>query len=266
MLRFLLLLVTFGIADCAFAQGTLVAVGGGGTTDEILRKTIVLAGGAKAIVAVLPQSSAEPDAGDESVAMWRHAGASDVSKIDLTHPGARAALERATLIWIPGGDQTRFIKAITGTGMDEVIRGRLRSGAVVGGTSAGAAVLSRVMITGDAYDLKGVTAGSTTTAEGLGLWPEVILDQHFLKRQRQTRLLSLVLDRPALVGIGVDESTAVFARGATIEVVGQSAVVVFDARQASVQQAARGGIGAAIGVRTHVLRDGMSLDLNPPPK
>lgn len=261
MLRLLLVLVALTVGDSAFAQGTLVAVGGGGTTDEIVKKAIALAGGPKAIVAVLPQSSAEPDAGDESVAMWRAAGAADVSKLDVTHAGARAMLERATLIWIPGGDQTRFIKAIAGTGLDEVIRGRFTSGAVVGGTSAGAAVLSRVMITGDAYDLKGVTAGTTTTAEGLGLWPDVVVDQHFLKRQRQTRLLSLVLDRPSLVGIGIDEATAVFARGSTIEVVGKSAVVVFDARQASVQKADKGAVGAATGVRTHVLRDGMALDL-----
>ena len=235
-------------------------MGGGGTTDAIVKKALALAGGAKAIVAVLPQSSAAEGAGDDSVAMWRQAGAADVAKIDLANAGARAALERATLIWIPGGDQTRFMKAIAGTGLADVIRARLKSGAVVGGTSAGAAVLS-LMITGDEYDLKGVTAGTTTTADGLGLWSDVIFDQHFLKRQRQTRLLSLVLDRPSLVGIGIDEATAVFAAGSKIEVVGTSAVVVFDARRAAVEKSPKGGVGAATGVRTHVLREGMSLDL-----
>ena len=153
------------------------------------------------------------DAGDRSVERWRKAGAKEATKVAFAdRAAARAAIERATIIWMPGGSQSRFMEAIAGTGLADVIRRRHRAGAVVGGTSAGAAVLSAVMITGDS-DLKSVAAGKTATADGLALWPEVIVDQHFLRRQRANRLIAAVLDRPALVGIGIDEGTAVVVRG-----------------------------------------------------
>jgi cyanophycinase len=249
------------LTSFAAAPGAVIAVGGGGTTDAIVKRVMTLAGGPRAIVAVLPQSSAEPDAGDESVQMWRDAGASESRKVDFADRAkARAALERATLIWIPGGDQNRFMKAIAGTRLDDVIRARHAAGAVVGGTSAGAAVLSKIMITGDA-DLESLGSGRTMTADGLGLLPELIVDQHFLKRQRQNRLMSLVLDRPAFVGVGVDEATAAIVEGSTITVVGRSAVMIVDARHARVEPAAPGQPVAGRDVRVTILRDGMSASL-----
>ena len=241
--------------------GALVVVGGGGTTDEIVKTTLALAGGRDAVVAVLPQSSAVADAGESSVKMWLDAGAKSASIVRFEpREDARAALERATLIWMPGGDQNRFMTAITGTGLDDVIRARHRAGAVVGGTSAGAAVLSEAMITGEA-DLQSLTAAKTTLGKGLGLWPGVIVDQHFLKRQRMNRLLSAVLDRPSLVGIGIDESTAVIYRGDGIEVVGRSAVVVIDPRGAAPEKIDAGQVTAGQGLRLSVLRAGMTYSL-----
>lgn len=247
----------------ALAQppGALVAVGGGGTTEAIVRRTLDLAGGSEAVVVVLPQSSALENAGDSSVRMWQEAGARSVQKLAFTDAAAREALTAATLIWIPGGDQNRFMAAITGTGLDELIRERHRAGAVVGGTSAGAAVLSALMITGKA-DLQSLDAGTTVTAKGLGLWTAGIFDQHFLRRQRNNRLLSVVLDHPDTVGVGIDEATAVIVRGGTLEVVGRSAVVVFDARRADVGRGASSpGLGAT-GIVTSVLRDGMTLKVD----
>ena len=131
----------------ASAQGPLVAVGGGGTTGEIVARALELAGGRAAIVAVMPQASASDDAGEDSAEMWRTACAKDVRVITLANrAAARSALEAATLIWIPGGDQNRFMKTIAGTGLDDVIRTRHAAGVAVGGTSAGAAVLSKVSI------------------------------------------------------------------------------------------------------------------------
>jgi cyanophycinase len=241
--------------------GTLVVVGGGGTTPEIVSRTLALAGGPNAVVAVLPQSSALADVGESSVTMWREAGAREARTVLFDdRAAARAALESSTLIWMPGGDQNRFMKAITGTGLDDVIRKTYRAGGVVGGTSAGAAVLSEVMLTGDA-DLQRVTSQRSITAPGLALWPAVIVDQHFLARQRQNRLMSAVLDHPSLVGVGIDESTAVIVRGTRIEVLGTSAAIVFDARRAHVEPATAGGVAAATGVTVHVLRSGMTWDL-----
>ncbi|MEZ5319929.1 MAG: cyanophycinase [Vicinamibacterales bacterium] len=241
--------------------GPLVVVGGGGTTDEIVARALAIAGGPEAVVAVLPQASALATAGDSSVEMWRKAGAREAVKVTFDDRAvARAMLGRATLIWMPGGDQNRFMQAVAGTGLDDLIRERHRAGAVVGGTSAGAAVLSASMITGDA-DLQSLTTGTTVLAPGLGLWPGVIVDQHFLKRQRSNRLISAVLDHPALVGVGIDESTAVIVQGTTLEVVGRSAVIVVDARRATRADAIAGQPVAATGVTMAVLRAGMTFDL-----
>ncbi len=262
-MRRIVVLVAFVLYPCvAFAQkGALVVVGGGNTGADIVSPTLALAGGRDAIVAVLPQSSAEPDAGDASVAMWREAGAREAAKVSFDDRAlAAAALRRATLIWVPGGDQNRFMKAIAGTGLAEVIGERYKAGAIVGGTSAGAAVMSAVMITGDA-DLQSITAGKTITASGLGLWPEAIVDQHFLKRQRDNRLIAAVLDQRTLVGVGIDESTAVIVRDGAFSVIGKSAVVVIDPRDADIDRTPQGQPASGTGLKLAVLRSGQSYSI-----
>ena len=240
----------------AAQSGALVVVGGGGTGPEIIAKTLSLAGGKDAVVVVLPQSSAVADAGVSSVKMWLDAGAREAARIAFDDPNAAAALRRATLIWMPGGDQNRFMKAIEGTGLADVIRERHRAGVTVGGTSAGAAVLAEAMFTGDA-DLKSLTSGATATAKGLALWPEALIDQHFLKRQRDNRLISAVMDRHRRsIGVGIDEATAVVVQGKSLEVIGKSSVVVIDARDAKVDKTPAGGLHSGRGMKLTVLRAG----------
>ncbi len=254
-------IVLFVVVAHGQEGGVLVVVGGGATNAAVVARTMELAGGKSAMVAVLPQASAEPDAGDSSVALWKEYGAKAAVKVDFKdRDAARRAIESATLIWMPGGDQNRFMTEISGTGLDELIRSRYKAGVIVGGTSAGAAILSKVMITGEA-DLKNITAGKTITSEGLGLAADVIFDQHFLQRQRGNRLISAVMDHRSLVGIGIDESTAVIMRGSEIEVVGKSAVVVIDPRHATIPAAAAGTVDAGTGLALHVLRAGMSMNL-----
>jgi cyanophycinase len=107
----------------------------------------------------------------------------------------------------------------------KLIRERHARGMVAGGTSAGAAVMSKVMIAGDASK-----AGEPPLiAEGLGLWPEAIVDQHFVARGREPRLRVAVKMHPELLGVGIDEGTAVLVRGNDFEVIGGS-VTVIDAR------------------------------------
>jgi cyanophycinase len=261
MRRVIVLLALLFIPSAAFAQnGALVVVGGGGTGPDIVAKALALSGGKNAVVAVLPQSSADADAGDESVKMWLDAGAREAAKVAFDGKDAPAALRRATLIWMPGGDQNRFMKAIDGTGLAEVIRERHEAGATVGGTSAGAAVIAEAMFTGDA-NLKALKAGATVIAKGLGLWPEALIDQHFLTRQRDNRLISAVMDRPALVGVGIDEGTAVIVQGTSFEVVGKSSVVVIDARDARVDKTAAGGLVSGRGLKLSVLRAGQTYSL-----
>jgi cyanophycinase len=227
----------------------------------ILARALELAGGLDAPIVVFPQASELADTGDVAVEMWKNAGATNVRWLALTDAAAaRQAVESAALVWFPGGDQNKLMKAFEGTGVPEVIARRYRAGAVVGGTSAGAAVLSAVMLTGDA-DLQSITVGATKTAPGLGLWPEVIVDQHHLKRQRQSRLISLVLEHPKLVGVGIDERTAAIVTGARFDVIGESSVLVIDARRAKVEPRPSGGLSAARGISVHVLTSGMGMEI-----
>lgn len=238
--------------------GHLIAVGGGGTTPAIVKKTLELAGGPKARMLIVPQSSASLNSGKSSADFWRESGAENINVLSLDDKEqALKSIKEADLIWMPGGDQNRLMKAVEATGIPEAIRERYQAGATVGGTSAGAAVLSGVMLTGDA-DLTAIRQGNTKSAMGLDLWPGAIVDQHFIKRQRFNRLLSAVMDHPQLIGIGVDESTAAILTGSTFEVVGAGQVVVIDARNGKVAAP-----NVAGDIRIHVLTEGMTFDMTP---
>jgi cyanophycinase len=173
----------------------------------------------------------------------------------LRQAEGEAAIAEAALIWLPGGDQNRLMEALDEVRLTDDIQRRFRQGAVVAGTSAGAAVMGLQMITGEAA-LETVRAEGTVLAPGLGLWPEVIVDQHFVRRQRWARLVSAVLDHPELVGVGIDERTAVEVQGRNWRVLGEGSVVIIDARRAECAKVAPGEHHAARGIRMTILRPG----------
>jgi cyanophycinase len=243
-------------------KGHLLIIGGNGTSDDIVARALSAGGGATGRVVIFPQASELPETGSEAVKMWTAAGFGRAVVADPKDPAAAIQLVRdATFIWFPGGDQNRLMKAFENTGIPEAIRARYSAGALVGGTSAGAAVMSLVMITGEA-DLQSITAGKTETAPGLGLFPRVIVDQHFLKRQRANRLISAVLDHPDLVGVGIDETTAIFVTGSAFEVLGKNSVVVVDARKAGAIQAPKGKLSWGRNLALSVLTAGMTYKLD----
>jgi cyanophycinase len=251
------------IARSPAPTGHLLIIGGNGTTDEIVKRAVELGGGAKGSVAIFPQASELPETGPDAVKTWTAAGLGAAVVVDPKDPAAVKAVKDATFIWFPGGDQNRLTKALENTGIPEAIRARYAEGALVGGTSAGAAVMSRLMLTGEA-DLQNITAGKTETAPGLALFPDVIVDQHFLKRQRANRLISAVLDHPDLVGIGIDETTAVLVSGRTFEVLGKNSVVVIDARRAAVDKVPAGQLATGRNLTLSVLKAGMKYSLDRP--
>lgn len=236
---------------------TMVLSGGGGlrptATDPVLR----LAGGADAVVAVLFHREI---AGANSVDLWKRAGAAAVHATDVRcWQEAREDLDRATLLWFAGGSQTELMNAIGDTGLAAYVNRRFHDGVVVGGGSAGAAVFAELMTTGDA-DVGSLTVDRTKTAAGLGIWPAVVLDQHFLKRQRMNRFLSLVLDHPDRIGVAIDEGTALLVEGRRATVLGSSNVVIVDAQRADVPQPVSGQPSAGRNIAVHVLRHGDTFD------
>jgi len=143
------------------------------------------------------------------------------------------SLERARLIFITGGDQARFMNIVLNTPIYRAIHKAYKNGATIGGTSAGAAVMSKYMITGN--QLTDTSYSSTFPVvhdnnveikEGLGLLSSAIIDQHFIVRSRYNRLLSAIAKYPSLPCIGIDEATAIIVRGNKVKVAGESQVIV----------------------------------------
>jgi cyanophycinase len=227
---------------------------------------------------VFPMASEDPDAGIELTGDFRKLGA-NAERLVLTHALADAEdaskrLEGVTGVWFGGGDQVKLTAALHGTRTEQAIRARFREGAVVGGTSAGAAVMSTPMITGDEKKPGGdrppakdssdawmtIARDDVVTAEGFDLLPGAIVDQHFVRRRRNNRLLSLILEHPDRVGVGIDESTALeVGPDGTWRVLGASVAVVFDAREAQITPPAARALGAE-GLRLHVLPAGSRFD------
>jgi cyanophycinase len=264
-----LALVAQDNAGPAGPKGKLIVVGGGGTTDEILARAFALAGGKDARILIVPQAAGDAEeSGESSRKFWTEKGATHVSVLDARdEKAALAAVERAQFIWMPGGDQSLLAEKLGNTPLPAAMRKRYMEGAIVGGTSAGAAIMSRAMlIGGEKADLEWIRPGGSEISDGFGFWPEAIVDQHFVKRQRFTRLLTCVLDHPELVGVGIDERTAVVVDGMHCEVIGESSVLVVDARAAKARPAKSGEPLSVSDVKLHVLHRGDKFEIAPAAK
>jgi cyanophycinase len=252
-------------------RGHLVLNGGGSKPRAVMEKFVDLAGGRDAAIWVFPTASGEPDTGDYYRDLFvNEYGCTNVAIApvrtaqDAQDPVLAAQVLAAGGIFFSGGDQRRITRALIGTPVGSAVREAFDRGAVVGGTSAGTACQSPLMITGDG-DFTVISGDNVELWDGLALFPGVILDQHFVARSRHNRLISVVLEHPELLGVGVDEATAVWVRpDGTFEVLGEGWVVVYDAHTAQVLS--RDGVGGRrdLGARsltTHVLLPGEVFDV-----
>jgi len=148
---------------------------------------------------------------------------------------ARATLERATLIWIPGGFPSHFMQTLASTPLPEIIRARFAAGVTIGGASAGAVAMSRTMLADDVAP-DGTPLAGAETVDGLGLWPEAIVSPHFTERRRLASLIPIIRDHPDLIGIGLDEGTAVIVFRGVLDVVGRGTVSIVDPGHGEVRQ------------------------------
>lgn len=247
-------------------HGKLLVQGGGGAPETYTAKGLALCGGVEAKVVVVEYAMGAinfADKGDIDYATgrWTAAGASNVSLLNLGDEAAALAMVReADYIFFDGGDQAELVKWMDGApAVMDAIRKRHAEGALVGGMSAGAAAMPARMIKGgESASLVDLKSGKTMIVPGLGFWPEVITDQHFVRRQRWARLVSAVLDNPTLPGIAIDEETAVIVdrKAGSFEVIGNGAVTVVDARKAKVGTTAKDANWSANGLRMAVLRAG----------
>lgn len=246
-----LITMAFSIMSCANVEnnqdyinekGKLFIIGGGHRPDSLMIRMFEEAAFKNDDYAiVLPMSSSVPD----SAIIWakeqfHRIGIENVSGFNFL-PGLENydaaqidSLKNASLIYISGGDQNRFMSIVKDTEIETAIHHAWNDGAMIAGTSAGAAVMSEKMITGDEKKHaeyrstpRIVEVDNIELAGGLGFLKSSIVDQHFVWRSRYNRLLSLVIEYPDIMGIGIDESTAIIVEGDSAEVVGRSQVVVF---------------------------------------
>jgi cyanophycinase len=237
----------------ALYPGCLLIIGGAeDRTGEcaLLRVFAERSGGTGARIALITTASGVPGAlfAKYSAAFRRH-GVPDVCELRLADQDqfdgecTLSELARATGVFFTGGDQSR-LGPLAGSRANLLLRDRLAAGMLaVAGTSAGATVLGQEMILGED------AVGQPRTAPGLGLLPEAVVDMHFTQRRRLPRLVTAIRQHPSLLGIGIDEDTAILVRGGRFEVLGHGTVTTVEAR------------GEQPDVRVRVSRAGGFLDL-----
>jgi cyanophycinase len=274
----LLLLIFLGmVTPPAFseAKGYLFIIGGGDRPESMMKKFVDLAGqfGSGKII-IFPMASSVPaEVGPEEAEEFKKLGARDAESIILTREQAlkkdsAEVLEDAGGVFFSGGDQSRLMDVLRDTAIHRKLLELHDKGCVIGGTSAGAAVMSEVMVTGDerkeikeGHEFETIEEGNVVTVRGFGFLKTAIVDQHFATRKRHNRLISLVAENPQLLGIGIDESTAVIVRpGEVFEVVGEKDVVVYDGSKAKIRIAPSRMIGFT-GMLMDVLIPGDMFDL-----
>jgi cyanophycinase len=206
--------------------GSLVIVGGGSLPDSIRLRFLDLAGGKKARLVVIPTASelGHTRGAFRSFEYWKAQPAASVTLLHTldrekaNDPTFVKPLTEATGVWLSGGDQARLAAAYHDTAVVRELRKLLDRGGVVGGTSAGAAAMSSLMIQSGNPDAR--------VGAGLDLLDDVVIDQHFHNRHRLERLQGVLDKHPAYVGLGIDEETAVVLKGRKATVLGNANVQV----------------------------------------
>lgn len=214
-------------------NGSLVVVGGGGAGDEILQKFIALAGGPEVPLVVIPTAGGREEYdSDAGVAdRLRDLGAENVQVVHTYDPEeadteafARPVAE-AMGVWFGGGRQWRLVDAYGGTRTEAAFHGVLERGGVIGGSSAGATIQGSYLARGDTRNNQ-IMMGDHEA--GFGFIKNIAIDQHVLARNRHFDLFNILDERPELLGVGIDEKTAMIVQGNTFEVMGPSYVLVYD--------------------------------------
>jgi cyanophycinase len=253
--------------------GPLLAIGGAEDKFRdrlILRKFVELAGGNNARIAILPTASGLRDAGQRYQSIFEEFGAKSSCVLQVrTREQAFdedyvEEIRCSSGVFMTGGNQIRIAAILGGSAVGRALIEAHRRGAVVAGTSAGASVMTSIMVAGGEYG-RTPRANLARMAPGLGLLEDAIIDQHFRQRDRVARLMTMVSYNPGLLGLGIDEDTAalIYANGC-IEVLGAGTVLFVDGQKmVSNVHSRRGGTPLNITNATvHFLTSGSRFDLH----
>lgn len=254
-------------------QGQLVIIGGAEDKKgdcTVLREFVRCAGGTKARIAVLTAATSLPgEVGRDYIDVFERLGVEDVCVVDTDRsddadrPQNLERVKQATGAFFTGGDQARIIEYIKGTKLDELLHQRHAEGMVVGGTSAGAAMMPDTMIVAGESQTH-PHADALEMGEGMGFFPGIIIDQHFAQRGRLGRLIAALLLQPADLGFGIDEDTAIIVDGDEIRVVGSGSVTIVDESETTynnLSEVLKDEPMTVCGVKLHILSQGFRFNL-----
>ncbi|HET7231946.1 MAG TPA: cyanophycinase [Longimicrobium sp.] len=255
--------------------GKLLVIGGAEDPDEndmtILPRLVEMAGGSKARVIICSSPSENPQEKVRTYEkLFKKLGVAEVipaaivERNQANNPELLEGLERATAVFFTGGDQLRLTALVAGTQFCERVRERLFGhGLVVAGTSAGAAAMSGVMIIGGSSEGT-VRRSDVSLAPGLGYWRDTVVDTHFNQRGRPNRLFTIFAHNPQVLGIGIDENTAIeVLPGERFSVIGEGAVMVLGGgvSHTNAPDAGDNDTLAITDALVHILADGYGFDL-----
>ncbi|HHU78839.1 MAG: cyanophycinase [Caldicoprobacterales bacterium] len=255
-------------------RGILVIIGGAEDKENqctILKKIAKLAGGKEGKLVVLTAATEYPSqVGKEYKDIFTQLGISNVDALhiekreDAEDPESLTRMEDADCIFFTGGDQLKITSLIGGTKTEHFLKSAFSEGLVIAGTSAGASVMSETMIISGTDD-EAPKRCTVKMAPGLGLIKGVVIDQHFAQRGRIGRLLAAIAQNPGMLGIGLDEDTAVVVNPNNIlEVIGSNAAAILDGARSSytnVSESNPDDILAFTDVILHILPKDHKFDL-----
>lgn len=215
------------------ANGSLLIVGGAMQSETIINSFIELAGGKDAVIVVIPTASGQENYNENSgfAGRLRKLGATNVT---VLHTNDRKIansdsfvkpLLNASAVWFGGGRQWRLVDSYKNTITEKAIKDILNRGGVIGGTSAGATIQGSYLVRGDTKNNQ-IMMGDHEV--GFSYLKNVAIDQHVLARNRHFDMFEILKNRPDLLGIGIDENTAIVVKGNQFDVIGESYVVVYD--------------------------------------
>jgi cyanophycinase len=254
-------------------HGELVIIGGAEDKEGdclILREFVRRSGGLQARIVVMTVATGLPgEVGEQYLDIFHRLGVEDVRVVDTARreaanePRALEAIAQATGIFFTGGNQARITECLKDTQLEAMLHKQFSEGAVIAGTSAGAAMMpDKMIVEGESETNPRMEVVSMD--RGMGFLPNVIIDQHFAQRGRLGRLLSALAQEPASLGFGIDENTAIVVNGKQVEVIGAGAVTIVDESTVThnnIDKLLKDESLAFCGATLHVLPHGYKFDL-----
>ena len=265
--------MTFEQRQRSAPVGRLMMIGGAEDRQgkrQLLREFVRLAGAEEARIVIIAVASQAPcEVASVYQKAFRSLGASEACALDVRvredagRAEALQAIEQATGVFFTGGNQLRLTEMLRGTRLDAALHERHEAGMLLAGTSAGAAMMSSIMIVGNAPGMT-LRAGMVKLAPGMGFLSGVLIDQHFEQRGRLRRLLSAVVQHRGDLGLGIDENTAAIVDGHLLEVFGENSITIIDAGDlafTNLEEVEQSELLAVCGVKIHILPAGYRFDL-----